>query len=87
MEEKFIAVTALRPQLLKCVSRAQKLGQETIITKNGRPSAVMVGFEEWECYKETMEILSDKALLKRIQKNRRYFAKGGKGKTLSEIFK
>ncbi|HCU25551.1 MAG TPA: prevent-host-death protein [Deltaproteobacteria bacterium] len=86
MEAKIIPVTALRPRLLQYVGRADKLGQEYIITKNGKPSAVIMGYEEWESWKETMEILSNPKLMKRIQKSKRYFAQGGKGKTIEEVF-
>ena len=87
MEAKIIPVTALRPQLLQCVTRANRLGQEYIVTKNGKPSAVIMGFEEWESWKETVEIMSDPKLLRRIKKGRSYFARGGKGKTIAETFK
>lgn len=87
MEAKLIPVTALRPKLLRYISRASRLGEEYIVTKNGRPAAVIMGFDEWESWKETMEILSDPQLLRRIQKGRAYFARGGKGKTIEEVFK
>jgi len=87
MDVKIMPVTALRPRLLRCVGRASRLGQEYVITKNGKPSAVIVGFDEWESWKETREILSDRAALRRIRSNRRYFARGGKGKSISEVFK
>jgi len=87
MEAKVVPVTALRPQLLRCVGRASKMGEEYVITKNGRPSAVLIGFDQWEQWKETIEILSDPKLLKRIQKNRRYFARGGRGKSIEETFR
>lgn len=86
METKMMPVTALRPKLLQCVSRADRLGQEYIITKNGKPSAVIMGYEEWESWKETMEILSDPKALKHLQKNKAYFSRGGKGKSITEVF-
>jgi prevent-host-death family protein len=86
METKIIPVTTLRPKLLQYVTRANRLGQEYVITKNGKPSAVIMGYDEWESWKETMEILADPKLLKRIQKSRRYFSKGGKGKSIDETF-
>lgn len=87
METKIIPITALRPKLLEFVSRVSRLGEEYIITKNGKPSAVIVGFDEWESWKETLEIQADRATLKRLRKNRSYFARGGKGKTITEVFK
>jgi prevent-host-death family protein len=87
METKIIAVTALRPKLLNFVNRVNRLGEEYIITKNGKPSAVIIGFDEWESWKETVEIQADRSALKRIRRNRSYFARGGKGKTITEVFK
>lgn len=79
-------VTALRPRLLQCVSRAEKLGQEYVITKNGKPSAVIINFNDWESLKETRAILSDPATVRRIKKSRSYFRRSGKGKRIEEVF-
>ena len=87
MEARIVAVTALRPRLLQYVSRADRLGENYVVTKNGRPSAVIVGFDEWESWRETMYLLSDPATLRRIKKNRAFFARGGKGKRIAEVFK
>ena len=87
MEAKIVPVTALRPKLLHCVGRADRIGQNYIITKNGRPSAVIVGFDEWESWKETMEILADRSAVKRIGRSRTFFARGGKGKSIAQAFK
>ena len=87
MEAKIIPVTALRPKLLKLVARVNRLGEEYVITKNGKPSAVIMGFDEWESWRETMDILSDPGLLRRIRGGKAYFARGGRGKTIHQIFK
>lgn len=86
MEAKIVSVTQLKPKLLKVISRAQKLGQEYVVTKNGHPAAVIMGFDEWESWRETVEILSDENAMKRIRKNLRYFNRGGRGKSLEEVF-
>lgn len=86
MEAKIVSVTQLKPKLLKVISRAHKLGQEYVVTKNGHPAAVIMGFDEWESWKETLEILSDENAMKRIRKNLRYFNRGGRGKSLEEVF-
>lgn len=86
MEAKIVSVTQLKPKLLRVISRAQKLGQEFVVTKNGHPAAVIMGFDEWETWKETLEILSDEKAMNRIRKNLAYFNRGGKGKSLEEIF-
>jgi antitoxin YefM len=86
MSAKIVSVTSLKPKLLKVISRAQKLGQEFVVTKNGRPAAVIMGYDEWESWKETLEILCDEKAIKRIRKSIAYFDRGGKGKSIEEAF-
>ncbi len=86
MEVKMVSVTQLKPKLLKVISRAQKLGQEYVVTKNGHPAAVIMGFDEWESWRETLEVLSDENAMKRIRKSLRYFDRGGRGKSFEEVF-
>ena len=85
MEIKIVPVTQLKPKLLRVISCAQKLGQEYVVTKNGHPAAVIMGFDEWESWRETLEILSDEKTMKRIRRNLKYFNRGGRGKTLEEV--
>lgn len=84
--KKTYSVSKLRPNLLKVVNDAQKYGEEFFITKNGEPTAVIIGYDEWESWDETMEITTDRRSLKRIQSNLTYFKKGGKGKDYREVF-
>lgn len=86
MQAKIVPVTALRPRLLQVVSRADRMGQEYVITKNGRPSAVIMSYDEWESWRETMDLLSRPSLLRRIRRSRTYFARGGKGKSIKDTF-
>jgi prevent-host-death family protein len=86
MDIRIVPVTELKPKLLKFISNAQKAGQEYVVTKNGKPAAVIMGFDEWEGWKETLEIMSDKSGMKRIDKSVKFFKRGGKGLTLDEVF-
>ena len=75
MKPKIISMAQLKSNLLKVINHTQKLGQEFVVTKNGHPAAVIMGFDEWE-------ILSDKKTMTRIRENLAYFNQGGKGKSL-----
>lgn len=81
------SVSKLRPNLLRVVSDAQRLGEEFLITRNGEPLAVIVGYDEWESWDETMEIMADRRALRRIQSSLAYFKRGGKGKGIGEAFR
>ncbi len=78
------AVIALR---LKYYA-ADTTDEEIMITKNGRPAAVLVSPEEFENLKETVAVRSDSALMKEIKKGLRALKmKRAKLYTLDELFR
>ncbi len=86
MNMKIVPVTQLKPKLLKVISQAQNAGQEYLVTKNGKPAAVIMGYDDWDSWQETISILSDKKTMKSIRANLKYFNKGGKGLSVEEVF-
>jgi prevent-host-death family protein len=60
--------------------------EEIIITKNGRPAAVLVSPDEFESWKETIAVRSDAGLMKEIRKGLKALrAKKAKLYTLEEL--
>ncbi|MBI4157618.1 type II toxin-antitoxin system Phd/YefM family antitoxin [Candidatus Woesebacteria bacterium] len=73
---KTLSVTKARQELTTIVDNAKRLLQEYIITVNGVPAAVLMSHDEFESWKETVEILSDPGLLKAIKKGEEDLKKG-----------
>lgn len=73
---KTLSVTKARQELTSLVDGAKKLLQEYVITVNGSPAAVLMSHEEFESWKETVEILSDPGLLKAIKKGEKELKEG-----------
>ena len=71
-----LPITKAREELTTLVDKARKLLDEYIITVNGSPAAVLMSAAEYESWKETLDILSDRKLLKAIQKGEEDFKKG-----------
>ncbi len=61
-----ISLTALRPRLSELVERAHSEFGRFLITRHGRAEAVLLSSEEFEGLLETLEILSDEALVGRL---------------------
>lgn len=61
-----LPITKAREDLTKLVSNASKRLDEYVITVNGIPAAVLISAAEYESWKETNEIMSDKQLMKDI---------------------
>lgn len=83
---KTLPITKAREQLTSLVEKADKLLNEYIITVNGVPAAVLISAAEYESWKETNEILADKALMKDIRKGEKELAEG-KGLDWEEVKK
>jgi len=64
---KTVPLTRAKSKLSGLVERVRKLDEEVVITKNGRPAAVLVSPEEFESWKETIAIRSDTAFMKKIR--------------------
>ena len=66
--EKYVGLKELRPGLPGVVKEAGGKSERFIITKRGKPAAVLMGIDDYEDMVETLEILSDKHLMKRLAK-------------------
>lgn len=81
---KTLPITKARESLTTLVDRASRLLEEYIITVKGRPEAVLMSHEEFESWRETIDILSDPGLAKSIRKGEKDL-KEGKYISLSEL--
>lgn len=64
---KTLPLTEAKSKLSSLVERVHALDEEIVITKNGRPAAVLVSPEEFESWKETTAIRSDPTFMKEIR--------------------
>ena len=47
---------------------------------------MLVNYGEYERLKDTLEVLSDAELMKQIRRSQRFYARGGTGPSLEEVF-
>jgi len=83
---KTLPITKARSELTTLVDNAHKRLDEYTITVNGEPAAVLMSFDEYESWKETLEIMSDQKLMKAIKEGEKDL-KEGKFITLEELEK
>lgn len=75
-----ITLKALRPGLPEVIKKIDARLDRYIVTKRGKPIAVMIGPDDYEGLLETIEILSDKETAKRIKRAKHEIEEG---KTIS----
>jgi len=81
-----ISVRELRPKLAGVLKSIHDRFDRYIITKRGRPEAVIMNIDDYESILETMEIQSDKSLMRKIKKADKEL-KQGKGVSLEKVRK
>ena len=67
---KTLPLSEAKSQLSGLIEKVRLLEEQVMITRNGRPAAVLVSAEEFERWKETVEVRGDAALMKEIQSGR-----------------
>ncbi len=85
---KALSVSEAKMKLSRLIDAVSATDEEVVITKNGRPAAVLVSPDEFESLKETVAVRSDLALMKEIKKGLKALkTKKAKLYTLEELFR
>jgi prevent-host-death family protein len=77
-----VSLADAKNRLSEVVERLERDHGRVVITKHGRPAAVMLSIEDLESLEETLAILSDPALMRSIRRAEREAA-SGKAKRLT----
>ncbi len=72
----FITATKARSKFFDIIKETGDVsGSPVTVTLDGNPRAVIIPFEEYESWLETLEILKDSKVMKEIRKSREDFKK------------
>lgn len=66
---RIVPFTEARARLTELLDEVQTRHEHVVITRKGRPAAVVVSPEEWEALEETIEILQDDELLAALRES------------------
>ena len=85
---KTLPLSEAKTKLSGLVEKVHARDEEIVITRNGRPVAVLVSPDEFDSWKETVAIRADAALMREIKVGLSALkAKKAKLYTLDELFK
>lgn len=82
---KTLPLAEVKAKLSRLIDEVGATDEQIVITRNGRPAAVLVSPDEYEGWKETQAIRSDRELMAEIRRGLRALRRGGKTYTLEEI--
>ena len=82
---KTLPLAEVKAKLSRVVDQVSETDEQVVITRNGRPAAVLVSPDEYESWRETQAVRSDRELMGEIRRGLRALKRGGKIYTLEEL--
>jgi len=82
---KILPLAGVKAKLSRLVDQVAKTDDQIVITRNGRPAAVLVSSDEYDSWRETQAIRSDRELMAEIRRGLRALKRSGKIYTLEEL--
>jgi len=83
---KTLPLSEVKTRLPELVAGVQEREEEVVVTKNGRPAAVLINVDEYTRLKETLDVLSDPALMSQITESRAFYKRKNKGLSFEDVF-
>jgi antitoxin YefM len=85
---KTLSLTEAKAKLSSLVDEVSQRDEEVVITRNGRPAAVLVSADEYESWTETLAVRADAGLMRDIKQGLVALqARKARLYTLQELFK
>ena len=71
-----LPLSAVKARLSELVDRVERQDDRIVVTRNGRPAAVLVSPADLESLEETLAVLSDPELMQQIRESKEALARG-----------
>ena len=84
---KILPLSEVKMKLSEILEEVSSRDEEIMVTKNGKPIAVIVSTDEFESWNETLAIRADEELMSEIRRGLANSKKKHKLYTLEELFK
>src|SRR5438093_157888 len=73
---KTLSLTEVKAKLSQLVDEVESRDERIVITRKGRPAAVLISPDDLESWQETLEITSDRALMTEVRRGIRQVERG-----------
>jgi antitoxin YefM len=80
-----LSLAAVKARFSELVDRVERQQDRVIVTRNGKPAAVLISPDDLESLEETLAIMSDRSLTSQIRESDKAAAVGESGVKLDEL--
>jgi prevent-host-death family protein len=83
---RILPISEVKTRFPELVSDVDEREEEIVVTRKGKPVAVVVNYAEFERLKDTLEVLADPELMRQIARSKAFFSRGGRGLSFEDLF-
>ncbi len=83
---KTLPISEVKARLPELVTGVEEREEEVVVTRRGKPAAILVNYGEYERLKETLDVLSDQQMMRQLRKSVQFYASGRKGLSFEDVF-
>jgi antitoxin YefM len=80
-----LPLSSVKAHLSELVDRVEGQQDRVVVTRNGKPAAVLISPDDLESLEETLAVMSDPALREQIRESEQAVAEGDRGISLAEL--
>jgi antitoxin YefM len=80
-----MSLAAVKARFSELVDRVQRQQDRVIVTRNGKPAAVLISADDLESLEETLAVMSDRSITAQIRESQKAAAAGDRGIELDEL--
>lgn len=80
-----LPLSHVKAHLSEIADRVEAQHDRVVVTRKGRPAAVLVSPEDLESLEETLAVLSDPQLMRQVRESEAEFECGEEGATLDDL--
>lgn len=83
---KVLSISEVKSHLPELIIGVEEREEEIVVTRKGKPAAVLVNYAEYERLQETLGVLSDPSLMRQIRSSWQFYEEGRTGLSFEDVF-
>jgi antitoxin YefM len=80
-----MSLAAVKARFSELVDRVERQQDRVIVTRNGKPAAVLISTDDLESLEETLAVMSDRSIAAQIRESEKAATGGESGVELDEL--
>jgi prevent-host-death family protein len=80
-----LSLAAVKARFSELVDRVERQQDRVVVTRNGKPAAVLISADDLESLEETLAVMSDRSVAAQIRESQKAIDAGERGTSLDDL--